>query len=95
MIENLYFPFVRINSDPDLDPDFDSNVEMAIIDNYINELSLKLAVNSAKKSLNKNLANQTFHSKNTFCPIKMVESDQQCIKSKEKPKYVKKKPAIV
>ena len=90
MIENLCFPFVRINSDPDLDPDFDSNVEMAIIDNYINELSLKLAANSAKKSLNKNLANQTFHSKNTFCPIKMVESDQQCVKSKEKPKYVKR-----
>ena len=76
MVENLCFPFIRINSDPDLDPGFDPNVEIAIIDNYINELSLKLAVNSAKKYLNEKLANQTFHSKNTFCLIEMVESGQ-------------------
>ena len=33
--------------------------------------------------------------KNTTCLIKMVEYDKYCFKSKEKPKYVKKKPVIV
>ena len=53
-IENLGFTFIRINPDPDFDAGFDLDVEIATIYNYINESSLKLAVNSAEKSLKEN-----------------------------------------
>ena len=55
LIENHGFTFVRINPDPDPDAGFDLYVEIAKIYNYINESSLKLAVDSAEKSLKDNL----------------------------------------
>ena len=58
LIENLDFSFIRINPDLDPDADFDPDVEMARIYNYINELSLKLAVNSAEKSLKEKFAKE-------------------------------------
>ena len=49
--ENLGFTFIRINPDSDPDASFDLDVEIAKIYNYINESSVKLAVNLAEKSL--------------------------------------------
>ena len=57
-IENLGFTFIRINPDPDFDAGFDLDVEIATIYNYINESSLKLAVNSAEKSLKEKVAKE-------------------------------------
>ena len=54
LTENHGFTFIRINPDPDAG--FGLNVEIAKIYNYINELSLKLAVNSAEKSLKEKFA---------------------------------------
>ena len=51
LIENLGFTFIRINLDPDPDAVFDLDVEIARICDYINESSVKLSINSAKKSL--------------------------------------------
>ena len=51
LIENLGFTFIRITPDPDRDKSFDLDVELAEIYNYVNELSVKLAVNLAKKYL--------------------------------------------
>ena len=51
LIENLGFTFIRINLDPDPDAVFDPDVEIARICDYINESSVKLSINSAKKSL--------------------------------------------
>ena len=51
LIEDYGFTFIRINPDPDRDSSFDLDVEIAKIYNYIKESSLKLAVNSAEKSL--------------------------------------------
>ena len=51
LIEDLGFTFIRINPDSNLNADFDLNVEIAKICNHISESSVKLAVNSAKKSL--------------------------------------------
>ena len=49
LMENLGFPFININ--PDSYAGFDLDVEIAKIYNYINKSRLKLAVNSAEKSL--------------------------------------------
>ena len=51
LIENLGFTFIRVNLDSDPDESFDLDVEIAKIYNYINESSVKLAVNLAEKSL--------------------------------------------
>ena len=48
-MENLGFPFININ--PDSYAGFDLDVEIAKTYNYINKSRLKLAVNSAEKSL--------------------------------------------
>ena len=58
LTENLGFTFIRIKPDPDADTDFDLDVEIAKIYNYINEPSLKLAVNSTKKSLKEKFAKE-------------------------------------
>ena len=50
LIENLGFTFIRINRDSDPGTSFDLDVEIAKIYNYINELSVKLAVDLAEKS---------------------------------------------
>ena len=50
LIENLGFTFIRINRDSDPGTSFDLDVEIARIYNYINELSVKLAVDLAEKS---------------------------------------------
>ena len=55
LIENLGFPFISIN--PDSDAGFDLDVEIAKIYNYINKSLLKLAVNSAEKSLKEKFVN--------------------------------------
>ena len=49
MIENFGFTFITIN--PDVE-NFDLDVKTAKIYNYINESSVKLAVNSSEKLLN-------------------------------------------
>ena len=54
LIENLGFTFIRIN--PDSDASLDLHVEISKIYNYINESSVKLAVNVAEKSLKENFA---------------------------------------
>ena len=51
LIESLGFSFIRINPDPDPDAGTHPDVEIEKIYNYINELSLKLAVNSTKQIL--------------------------------------------
>ena len=51
LIGNLSFTFITINPDPDPDAGFDLDVQIAKIYNYISELSLNFAVDSAKKSL--------------------------------------------
>ena len=51
LIGNLGFTFITINPDPDPDAGFDLDVQIAKIYNYISELSLNFAVDSAKKSL--------------------------------------------
>ena len=56
LIENHGFTFIRINPDPDAV--FGLDVEIAQIYNCINELSLKLAVNSAEKSLKEKFAKE-------------------------------------
>ena len=53
LIENLGFTFIRINPDSDRDKSFDLDVELAEIYNYVNESSVKLVVNLAKKYLKK------------------------------------------
>ena len=53
MIENLGFNFIRINSDVET---FDLDVEIARLHNYIKKSSVKLAVNSAEKSLKEKFA---------------------------------------
>ena len=58
LLESLGFTFIRINSDPDLNACFDLDVEIAKIYNYINESSVKLAVNLAEKSLKENFAEE-------------------------------------
>ena len=55
LIENLGFTFIRIDPDSDLNAGFDLDVETAKIYNHISEPSVKLAVNSAEKSLKKSL----------------------------------------
>ena len=50
MIKDYGFTFIRINHDPGPDYGFDLKVEIAKIYNYINESSVKLAVNSVAKS---------------------------------------------
>ena len=55
MIENLGFTFIIIN--PDVEK-FDQDVEIAKIYNYINELSVRVAVNLAKKSLKEKFATE-------------------------------------
>ena len=51
LTENLGFTFIGISSDTDPDAGFHSDVEIAKIYKYVNKLSLKLAVNSRKKSV--------------------------------------------
>ena len=51
LIENIGFIFIRVNPYSDPDASFDLDVEIAKIYNYINESSVKLAVNLAEKSL--------------------------------------------
>ena len=53
LIEDHGFTFIRINPDPNPSVGFDLDVEITKIYNYINESSVKLAVNSAEKSLQK------------------------------------------
>ena len=47
LIENLCSTFIRINPDPDLDAGFGLDAEIAKICKYINESSVKSAVNWA------------------------------------------------
>ena len=54
LIEDHGFTFIRINPNPNPSVGFDIDVEIAKIYNYINESSVKLAVNSAEKSLQNN-----------------------------------------
>ena len=58
LIESPGFTFIRINSDPDLNAWVNLDVEIAKIYNYINESSVKLAVNLAEKSLKENFAEE-------------------------------------
>ena len=58
MIRDYGFTFIRINHDPGPDYGFDLKVEIAKIYNYINESSVKLAVNLAEKSLKENFAEE-------------------------------------
>ena len=60
LIENHGFIFIRINPDPDPDAGFDLDVEISKIYNYINESSLKLAVDSVEKSLKEKYAKELF-----------------------------------
>ena len=53
MIENLGFIFIRVN--PDVG-NFDLDVEIAKIYNYINKSSVRLAVDLAEKSLKEKFA---------------------------------------
>ena len=55
MIENLGFTFIRI--DPDVE-NFDLDVQIARIYNYIDTLPVKLAVNSAEKSLKEKITKE-------------------------------------
>ena len=50
-VEDFGFTFIGTNHDPDPDAGFDIDVEISKIYNYINESSVKLAVDSAEKSL--------------------------------------------
>ena len=62
LIENLGFAFIRINPDPDPDAGSDPDVEIAEIYKYINKSSVKLAVNSAEKSLKEKFTKGLFES---------------------------------
>ena len=53
LIENLRFIFIRIN--PDVE-NFDSDIEIARIYNYITESSVTLVVNAEEKSFKENFA---------------------------------------
>ena len=54
LIENIGFTFIRINPGPDPDAGFELDLEIVKIYNYISQSSLKLAVDSANKCLQKN-----------------------------------------
>ena len=58
--ENHGFTFSRIDSHLDAGAGFDLDVGIAKIQNYINESSLKLAVDSAEKSLKEKFAKELF-----------------------------------
>ena len=58
LIERHGFTFIRINPDLDPDEDFDQGAKTAKIYNYINESSLKLAVNLAEKPLKEKLTKE-------------------------------------
>ena len=106
LVGNHGFTFIRINPDPDPEAGFDLDVEIAKIYTHLNESPLKLAVDSAEKSLKEKFAKKLlsymssfsgtlkcikyFIKKNIACLIKKVEYDKYRFKSKEKPRYVKK-----
>ena len=58
LIKSCGFTFIRINPDPDPDAGFDPVLEIPRIYNYINELSVKLAIDSAEKSLKQKFAKE-------------------------------------
>ena len=55
MIENYCFSFIRIN--PDVE-NFDLDVEIARINNYINKFFVRLAVKTAEESLKEKFAKE-------------------------------------
>ena len=74
LIDNLGFTFIRINTDPDPDAGFDPDVEITKIYNYINDWSVKLAVNSAEKSLKEKFTKELLSYMSRFSkPLKYVQ----------------------
>ena len=63
LIENLGFTFIRIT--PDVE-NFDLDDEIAKLYNYINDLSRRLAVSSAEKSLKRKFANELLSYMSSF-----------------------------
>ena len=66
LIENLGFTFIRNSSDTDPDAGFHPDVEIAKIYKYVNKLSLKLAVNSRKKSVKGKFTKELLSSMSSF-----------------------------
>ena len=66
LIANHGFTFIRINPDPDPEADFDLDVEIAKIYSYLNESPLKLAVDSAEKSLKEKFAKKLLSYMSSF-----------------------------
>ena len=74
LIDNLGFTFIKINPDPDPDAGFDPDVEIAKIYNCINDWSVKLAVNSAEKSLKEKFTKELLSYMSRFSkPLKYVQ----------------------
>ena len=74
LIENLGFTFIRINTDFDPEASFDLDVKIAKIYNYINESSVKLAVNLAEKPLKEKFAkNLINYISSTSKPLKHIK----------------------
>ena len=72
LIESLGFTFTRINPDPDAS--FDLDFEIAKIYNYINESSVKLAVNLAEKYLKENFARELLNYISSISkPVKYIK----------------------
>ena len=70
-IENLGLNFIRTNPDPDAG--FDLEVETAKIYNYINELSVILAVNSPEKFLKEKFAKELLsYMSSIYKPLKYI-----------------------
>ena len=66
LIENHGFTFIRIN--PDIE-NFDLDDEIAKLYNYINDLSGRLAVSSAEKSLKRKFANELLSYMSSFSKL--------------------------
>ena len=70
MIENHGFTFIRINPDAE---NFDLDVEIAKIYNYVNKSSIRLAVNSIEKSLKGKFAKELLNYVSSFYkPLKQI-----------------------
>ena len=67
--DGLGFTFIRINPDSNLDAGFDPNVEIAKIYNRISESSVKLALNSAEKSLKEKFTKELLSCMSSFSGI--------------------------
>ena len=94
LIENLGFKFTKINPDPDPDAGLDPDDEIAKIYNYINELSVKLAVKSAEKSLKVKFVKELLSYMSSISKplnyIKYFIDGVYSFKTKEKSKHIKK-----